>query len=74
MTHVVKKYELVPKRKEMISNCMFHHIAPLYKHVSRDSFIHAVINWIILGCYTGFRKSEWCSDPPDTFDTVDNPN
>jgi hypothetical protein len=58
----------------MIFDTMFHHIATLYKCMSRDSFIHTVIDWIILGCYTGFQKLEWCFDRPNTFNTVDNPN
>jgi hypothetical protein len=58
----------------MISDSMFHHIATLYKHMSVDSFIHTVTDWIILRCYTGFCKSEWCSDHQDTFDTIDDPN
>ena len=64
MMTAVKKYELVLKCNEMISDSMFHHIATLYKHTSQDLFIHAVIDWIILGCYT-------CSHHHDTFDTID---
>ena len=54
MTNAVKKYEAVPKRKEMISDSMFYYIVALSKCASDDSFIHAVVNWITLGCYTGF--------------------
>ena len=50
MTNSVKKYETVPKRKEMISDSMFHYIATLYKCASDDSFAHAVVDWITLGC------------------------
>jgi hypothetical protein len=39
-----------------------------------NSFIHATIDWIILGYYTGFQESEWCSGYPCTFVTIDNPN
>jgi hypothetical protein len=74
MTNTVKKYETVPKQKEIISDSMFHYIAILSKHASADSFIHAVVNWIALGCYTGFRKSEWCLDHHDTFAIIDDPN
>jgi hypothetical protein len=68
MTNAVKKYETVPNRKEMISDSMFHYMATLYKRASDDSFVHAVVDWITLGCYTGFRKLEWCSDHPVFFD------
>ena len=54
MTNAVKKYKTVPKHKEMISNSMFHYIATLYKRAFENSFIHAVVDWITLGCYTGF--------------------
>jgi len=74
MTNAVKKYETVPKHKEMISNSMFHYIATLYKRSSNDSFVNAAVDWITLGCYTGFCKSEWCSDNPDSFTTIDDPN
>jgi hypothetical protein len=56
MTNAVKKYKTVPKRKEMISNSMFHYITALSKRAPNDSFIHAVVDWITLGCYTGFRE------------------
>ena len=74
MTNAVKKYKTVPKHQEMISDSMFHHIACLYIGASADSFVHDVIDWIILGCYTGFCKSEWCSDHHKTFNTIDDPN
>jgi hypothetical protein len=42
----------------MLSDSMFHYLARLYKRASADSFIHAIINWIVLGCYTDFCKLE----------------
>jgi len=56
MTNAIKKYETVPKWKEMTSISLLHYIARLYKHTSEDSFVYTVINWIILGCYMGFCK------------------
>jgi len=58
----------------MISNSMFHYIADLASHDSEDSLVRAISNWIILGSYTGFRKSEWCSDHHDSFTTINDPN
>ena len=49
-TNAVKKYKTVPKCKEMISDSMFHYIAKLASHASRDSLVHAIVNWIALGC------------------------
>ena len=74
MTDAVKKYESVPKRKEMISDSMFHYIAKLASRSATDSLIRTMVDWIILGCYTGFQKLEWCSDHHDSFDTIDDPN
>ena len=74
MTNAVKKFETVPKRKEMISDSMFHYIKNLASRASADSLVRAITDWIALGCYTGFRKSEWCSDNHDTFATIDDPN
>jgi hypothetical protein len=53
---------------------MFHYIATLSKRASNDSFAHAVIDWITLGCVTGFQKFEWCSDHHDSFAPIDDPN
>ena len=41
---------------------------------TEDSFVHAVVNWITPGCYTGFGKSEWCSDHHVSFATINDPN
>ena len=49
-------------------------ILGLHQCASPDSCIHAVINWIILCCYTGFWKSEWCSNHPSTFTMINHPN
>ena len=73
MSNAVKKYESVPKRQEMISDGMFHFIARLTKRASKDSFIRAVADWIILGAYTGFRKSEWCNGHPVDFEKITDP-
>ena len=67
MTNTVKKYRYVPKHQEMISNGMFHFISKLAKHTAQDSFVHVITNWIILGAYTGYCKSEWCNNHPEDF-------
>ncbi len=58
MSNAVKKYKSVPKHQEMISDGMFHFIARLAKCSSQDSFVRTITDWIILGAYTGFLKSE----------------
>jgi hypothetical protein len=74
MTNAIKKYKTVPKRKEMISDSMFHYLAKLASRASEDSLVRAIMDWIALGCYTRFRKSEWCSDNHDIFATINDPN
>ena len=54
MTTTVKKYKELPKCQEMVSNGMFHFITSLACRALRDSFVHAITNWIILGSYTRF--------------------
>ena len=58
----------------MISNSLFHYIAKLTARTSKDSIICAIVNWIALGCYTGFQKLEWCSNHHDSFTTIGDPN
>ena len=43
MMTAVKKYKLVPKCKEIISDGMLHYIN-LYKHTSKDSFVPSVMD------------------------------
>jgi hypothetical protein len=74
MTDAIHKCESVPECKEMIFNGMFHNIARIYSRTSLDSFIKAIIDWIILGSYIGFQKSKWCSNHHDAFITIDDPN
>ena len=54
MTDAFKKNKYVPKHKEMISDSMFHYIAKLALRSAKDSLIRAMVDWIVLGCYTGF--------------------
>jgi hypothetical protein len=74
MTNAIKKYETVPRHKEMISDSLFHYITTLASRASEDSLVRAVTDWIVLGCYTSFRKSEWCSDNHNLYATIDDPN
>ena len=44
MTNAVNKYETVPKRKEMISDSMFHYIANLASRTSKDLLVHGIVD------------------------------
>lgn len=53
---------------------MFHYIANLASHTSEDSLVHIITDWIALGCYTRFWKSEGCSDHHDSFAMINDPS
>jgi hypothetical protein len=62
MRDAVKKWEEVPEWQDMISESMLCHMIKLYERAHPNSLVAVLSEWGFLGCYTGFRKSEWCSD------------
>jgi hypothetical protein len=64
LLNAVKSYETVPNRKEMISDSMVAHMLRLCKLLPTYSLDSAILDWIILGRFTGARRSEWCQDGP----------
>ena len=71
----VRKYEKVPNRREMIHDAMYTQLLAMYKtHVksSPDELLPALIEWLLLARWVGPRKSEWCSDSPTTYKTIDD--
>ena len=71
----VRKYEKVPNRREMIHDAMYDQILVMYKsHVksSPDHLLPALIEWLLLARWVGPRKSEWCSDSPTKYKTIDD--
>ena len=70
MTAAVKKYKDVPKHQDLIFDGIFHFITHLDHRALHDTFIQSDTNWIILGSYTRFWKSEWCANHPVQFDTI----
>ena len=73
ITDAVRKWELVPNRREVIHDAMFHHLLRTSSSHHRDSFHAAATDWSLLGRYTGFRKSEWCQDSPHTYARITDP-
>ena len=73
MTDAVKKWEAVPKRQEMVSDSMFHYMVILYGQAHPDSLVASLCGWCFLGRYTGFQKSEWCSDHPHEYAKILDP-
>ena len=71
----VKKYEKVPNRREMIHDAMYDQILAMYKSgvkSSPDELRPALIEWLLLARWVGPRKSEWCSDSPTQYKTIDD--
>ena len=73
MTDAVRKWELVPNRREVIHDAMFHHLLRTSPSHHRDSLHAVATDWSLLGRYTGFRKSEWCQDSPHSYARITDP-
>ena len=54
----VKSYEDVPRRRRMITDKMMQWIIDTATKRSMHSSTQAIVDWILLGRYTGFRASE----------------
>lgn len=73
----VKKYESVPNRRNMITDSMMIWLQRKAASCNQDAEVFAMVDWIILGRYTGFRQSEWCQTKATSYSTKmdlpDNP-
>jgi hypothetical protein len=73
MTDAVRKWELIPNRREVIHDAMFHHLLMTSSSHHKDSLHAAATDWSLLGRYTDFRKSEWCQDSPHIYARITDP-
>lgn len=72
----VRKYELVPDRREMIHDSMFDHMLTLYRkyhQMDPDCLVVCLCEWLFLGRYTGCRREEWCNESGDEYKRIDDP-
>ena len=69
----VRKYELMPKRREMIYDEMVAKMLKRQAKLSPDSVEAALIDWIILGRYAGYRCSEWRQETQTSYSEIDHP-
>jgi len=53
-------YESMEKRRNMLHDSMMLWMIKQAKYAPKDSMITSIVDWTVLGRYTGFRKSEWC--------------
>ena len=70
----IQKYEKQPKRRDMIYDEMFHHMEQTRPQYTKDSLDAALIDWIYLGRFVGFRGIEWCQETQNKYKTIDHPN
>lgn len=76
ITEAVRKYEKVPDRREMIHDAMYLEMVRLYKKYlpsDPDCLVVALCEWMFLGRYVGFRKSEWTHKHKTNFEKIDDP-
>ena len=73
MTDAIQKWELVPNQCKVIHDKMFHHMLKVASTSQPDNFHSVATDWSLLGCYTGFRNSEWCQDSPHSYTHITDP-
>jgi len=68
--HAVKRYESVPNRRKMITDQMTHWLLREAKGLSLDHELRTILDWMIVGRYSGFRKSEWCQSSQTSYEII----
>ena len=63
-------YDDMAKRKNMICDDMMHWLHKFSTRFDKDSATAAIIDWIKLGRYGGFRKEEWCQSSQSKFAVI----
>ena len=66
----LQNYESIPNRRNMITDSMMWWLHKKARTSAKDSDTSAMVDWFILGRYTGFRKSEWCQSRQTVFERV----
>ena len=70
----VKKYEKEPDRQHMIDDEMIHHMESIRADLDPDSLEAALIDWIYLGRFVGYRGIEWCQTKQKEDLKIDHPS
>jgi len=68
----VRDYERVPNRRNMITDDMMVYLLQLAQADNKDGSVAAIVDWIILGRYTGFRMSEWAQSTQTKYAKIDH--
>ena len=69
----VEKYEGMTERKEMIYDEMFLDMIDRFADAPPDSAEAAILDWLLLGRYTGPRGVEWCQTTLTEYLRIDHP-
>ena len=70
----LRKYEKVPDRRDMIHDEMIRHMETRRQTLHVDSVEAALIDWIYLGRFVGFRSIEWCQKTQKKFEEITHRN
>jgi len=68
----LKKYEKIPKRREVITDSMFAYINEKAQESQKDSLENVFKDWAVWSRYSGPRRSEWCQTTKTKFETVED--
>ena len=66
----LRKYENVADRRNMITDGMMHWLLQEVSKRPQDNELSSIMDWVVLGRYTGFRKSEWCQSSQSTYESI----
>ena len=69
----VKDYEDIPNRRRMITDSMMSWLLDQAEAAGQDSATRAIVDWILLGRYAGFRASEWSQTTLTKYARIDWP-
>ena len=68
----VQNYETVPKRRRMITDAMMEWLLDKATSTGSDSSFSAIVDWILLGRYTGFRASEYSQKTQKDYERIED--
>ncbi|KAL7528811.1 LOW QUALITY PROTEIN: hypothetical protein ACHAWF_002717, partial [Thalassiosira exigua] len=63
-------YEKVPDRMNMITDSMTRWLQEGAKSHAPEEALDVIVDWVLLGRYAGFCKSEWCQSSQTTFKRI----
>jgi len=67
----MEKFENIDERQYMIYDSMLEWLDTYCASLPPDSAERAALDWIKLGLYTGFRRSEWCQTSLTSYERVE---